>query len=115
MTLNINVRISYDPPTGQAAWVTVNDLIHSEQRTKANIMASTQETLDALGTVVEKLNKVKAESEATRAAVDTLTAKVAELQALLDNATIPDAITAKIAEVAAAVDAVDAVVPDAAP
>lgn len=113
MTLNLNITISHQWAEGHQGWATKQDLIQSELRTKENIMASTQETLDALGTVVEKLNKVKAESEATRAAVDTLTAKVAELQALLDNQSIPDAITAKIAEVVAAVDAVDAVVPDA--
>ena len=112
MTLNINIRISHDGQ-GQPSGIKYKDLIESELRTKQVIMASTQETLDALSTVVEKLNKVKAESEATRAAVDTLTAKVSELQALLDNASIPQAITDKIAEVAAAVEAVDAVVPDA--
>ena len=111
--MTINITITHQWPQGQPGGITVRDLINSELRTKETIMASTQETLDALGTVVEKLNKVKAESEATRAAVDTLNARVNELQLLLDNQSIPQSITDAIAAVSAAAQAVDEVVPDA--
>lgn len=111
--MTINITITHAWPQGQPAGITVKDLHDTERRITGTLMASTQETLDALATVVEKLNKVKAESEATRAAVDALTAKVAELEALLANSSIPAEVTAAIANVIAAVEAVDAVVPDA--
>ena len=77
-------------------------------------MATQAETVEQLQALVNQASKILSESQATRAAVDAATARIAELEALLQNQTgIPQEVTAKIAELAAALQVVDDTVPDA--
>lgn len=108
MTLNINITISHQWPEGQPGWATKEDL----KETESHIMASQQETLEQLQSIADQAVKILGESQKTRAAVDALTARVAELEALIANGSIPESVTAKIAEVKAALQVVDDVVPD---
>jgi hypothetical protein len=86
----------------------VSEQLGAIAKQQDKLMSKTQEVIDALGKVDEKLVKIEAE---TKGAV----AKIVELQASLEGLDIPQAVLDKVAQIQGHLDEIDGLIPDAPP